>query len=127
MTVQVADNLDFNGRNYLLMGGSVGLPSSHSRIHSKGAELSNTPSIIRSTACWRGYVASWQVTDGWLYLVKLIGRSEIEGQDPVLANWFSGEIAAYPGSNDDEFSPIILGSDPELDLNFVEGRLSGAR
>ena len=57
--------------------------------------------ISRSTACWRGYIGSWEIDDNKLYLVGLEGNPDKEStdlnyvfpnQDRVFACWFSGHI-----------------------------------
>ncbi len=55
-----------------------------------------------STACWRGYVGTWEVKDKKLYLIDLqvsTGGEEEEGMDyifpgqkEVFAQWFSGSV-----------------------------------
>ena len=55
-----------------------------------------------SSACWRGYIGTWEVRDKKLYLVDLfvsIGYEDDErmdyifpGQQEVFAGWFSGRI-----------------------------------
>ena len=49
---------------------------------------------IFSTACWRGYIATWEIKDGHLYLAELSDRYkyQLEGDEPLLADWFSGEL-----------------------------------
>jgi len=63
-----------------------------------------------STACWRGYIATWEVKDGFLYLVsvwesKLFGKGrKIElskirpnWKSPVKAEWFTGIVKMPQG------------------------------
>lgn len=73
-----------------------------------------------NTANWRGYVASWEVRDGRLYLTKVAGRicavamtwncpqdqqREVElvdlfpvkAAEPVFAEWFSGTLRVPVG------------------------------
>lgn len=60
-----------------------------------------------SSACWRGYIATWSIQSDSLYLVKLINgceditfklnrlfkkRKTIQAK--IFADWFSGEISA---------------------------------
>jgi hypothetical protein len=62
------------------------------------------------SACWRGYVATWKIESGYLYLIKLVEGScgsnpkEIEiskvfprRKPPVKATWFSGIIRIPKG------------------------------
>ncbi len=64
-----------------------------------------------STALWRGYVGTWTIEDGRLYLVKLkgfkestSGTTEIElgdlfpdYPDGVFAHWYTGELRCPMG------------------------------
>ena len=61
-----------------------------------------------STACWRGYVATWKIEDGYLYLVKMQDctseKAEIplsmifqDRPKPVRADWFSGTLRIPQG------------------------------
>jgi hypothetical protein len=66
--------------------------------------------IYSCTAVWRGYVASWKIEDGYLYLTKLVegtcssNAPEIPitrifpGKEaPVKAVWFSGTLRVPMG------------------------------
>ena len=62
------------------------------------------------TACWRGYVATWKIEDGFLHLVKLIeGTCDADAPEiplekvfpgqkgPVKATWFTGTLRVPRG------------------------------
>jgi len=60
------------------------------------------------TALWRGYVGTWEIVDGRLYLIKLRGDLEGGGEaslatifpdypDRVFAHWYSGTIRIPQG------------------------------
>lgn len=70
------------------------LPASHPQIIELAPEdlwsRKDLPSIIGSTACWRGYIGTWEIREGRLYLKRIQGRYEMIGDDPILADWFSG-------------------------------------
>ena len=64
----------------------------------------------RCSACWRGYVATWKIENGYLYLIKVVEGScgsnpkEIEiskvfpkGNPPIKATWFTGTIRIPKG------------------------------
>jgi hypothetical protein len=55
------------------------------------------PSVLFSTACWRGYIGTWEVKDGRLYLVNLQGSYEVVGGEPVPAEWVSGWLRVPRG------------------------------
>ena len=60
-----------------------------------------------SSACWRGYVGTWQVIDNHLYLIELSAVSQngdslslsdvFDGQEKVFAHWFNGEVRCPEG------------------------------
>ena len=61
------------------------------------------------SACWRGYIATWKIEEGILYLIKLedgscdlqnkrdldISKIFPEQQLPIKAEWFNGSIDFY--------------------------------
>ncbi len=47
---------------------------------------------LQSSACWRGYIATWTIIDQHLYLTALDGKFRLLTQRPLPANWFSGEL-----------------------------------
>ncbi|MGC8494817.1 MAG: hypothetical protein ACP5SH_24095 [Syntrophobacteraceae bacterium] len=60
------------------------------------------------TALWRGYIGTWEILDGRLYLIELHGTLEDGSEaelssifpdfpDRVFAHWFSGTIRAPLG------------------------------
>jgi hypothetical protein len=57
------------------------------------------------TACWRGYVASWKIEGGKLYLTGIETENEnlkiekvFPGQKmPVFADWYTGELRIPQG------------------------------
>lgn len=77
------------------------LPASHPRVVWLSPEESlsrkDLPPAIGSTACWRGYIGSWEVRDGRLYLTRVQGCYEILGDEPVPADWFSGVLRVPRG------------------------------
>jgi len=65
-----------------------------------------------STACWRGYIAKWEVRDGSLFL-KSLRKENLPNEDekpiplqnvfpdangPILAHWFSGVLDCTRGA-----------------------------
>jgi hypothetical protein len=65
---------------------------------------------FKCTACWRGYVATWKIEEGYLYLTKVVEGScgadakeipisEILPQQtaPVKALWFTGTLRVPQG------------------------------
>ncbi|HEX7481491.1 MAG TPA: hypothetical protein VF331_27050 [Polyangiales bacterium] len=42
---------------------------------------------LSNTACWRGYVPTWKLTDGKLFLVNIRGNQRLAASEPQLARW----------------------------------------
>jgi hypothetical protein len=57
------------------------------------------------TACWRGYIASWMIQDGRLFLAGIETENEHLKMDsvfpgkksPIFADWFSGRLRIPQG------------------------------
>ncbi len=67
------------------------------------------------TACWRGYVATWETSDGSFYLNKFSSKYEIEGGGPLFADWVS-ETIRIPQGEQLEYVHMGFGSLYEQDL-----------
>jgi len=63
---------------------------------------------MTSTACYRGYIATWRIQNDSLFLVRLIRGIELDstivfnlkeefGKDKVFANWYTGTIFSPRG------------------------------
>ncbi len=61
------------------------IPENHPKIKKSENGLN-----VFSTACWRGYIGTWEITKNRLFLVKIEGIYEIIGNEPIFADWFSG-------------------------------------
>lgn len=90
MTAQIRDRIKLEGR-VMWVCSHIPVPLIRKRIR-KNEDWDNTNYPFGSTACWRGYIASWRVEDNKLYLVDIFGSSELVGDEPLLADWFSGTI-----------------------------------
>lgn len=76
------------------------LPVGHPRVVALTREemqQAEFPPVVLSTACWRGYVGTWELRDGALYLSGVAGRYRVVGAEPILADWFSGVIRVPRG------------------------------
>lgn len=100
MTAQIAERLRYQGEQFAMCDHPLGCYFSMAGI-SPGFEMS-------STALWRGYVGTWEITDGRLYLVALWGTlhggSEVclatffpDFPTRVFAHWYSGTIRVPQG------------------------------
>lgn len=95
MTAQIPELLILNEEE-TSMTFCPSLPVGHPRV----VEASTDPNereegdsfILYSTACWRQYRGTWEIKDGKFYLVSLQGRFRLLGEEPLLADWFTGVI-----------------------------------
>lgn len=77
-------------------GPGPSLPKSHPRITKTSQEEIDAfdKRFIGTSRCWRGYVGTWEITNGKLYLVRLRGRYRLRGHGPLFADWFTGELCS---------------------------------
>jgi len=93
MTHQLHENIIYKGE-HLSMFSFPGFPENHPRI----IELTNKQIWAKGEArrvssnCWRGYLGSWEIKDGRLYLLKLERDYELEGDEPLFADWVTEEL-----------------------------------
>ena len=74
------------------------LPKQDPRLKERSAnELQACDPIIFSTACWRGYIATWEIKKGLFYLVDIQGRYKLVTEAPIFADWFSGVLRIPKG------------------------------
>jgi hypothetical protein len=52
----------------------------------------NEQQRIMSTGCWRGYIGTWELEEGRLYLVDITGLFQLVGDDPLPADWVTGVL-----------------------------------
>jgi len=94
MTIQLYDNIIIKGVRYNLWTNP--LDSYWTRMKPK-------PQIrIPCTNCWRGYVATWEITDNVLYLIDIVYNTpeEVVGlgylfpqnAGKIKADWYTGEL-----------------------------------
>ncbi len=104
MTAQIGELLIYEGEE-TSMTFCPPFPEDHPRIKtlqddeawaaagSSGGEAD----FVFSTACWRGYIGKWEIKDRRLYLVHIVGQYQLEGDEPLFADWFSGVLRAPKG------------------------------
>lgn len=93
----VKDEDFFKGdKRKITMVGSIGLGAGPATIFGEPANP-KYPSILNSTACWRKYIGTWEIKDGKLYLIDIIGRFKKLTDEPIFADWFTGEIKIPKG------------------------------
>ncbi len=100
MTAQMSEILHYQGQKLSMMGSPLGEYFSLSGYW---------PSFrAQSTALWRGYVGTWEVREGRLYLIAI--RAQLADgttvtletlfpgyPDRVFAHWFTGELRVPQG------------------------------
>ena len=97
MTAQVHEKLIYDGEE-LSMAFCPPLPEKDPRLQERREdEMEDCDPIIFSTACWRGYIATWEIKDGKFYLVDIAGRYKLAAEAPLFADWFSGVLRIPQG------------------------------
>ncbi|MCD6375440.1 MAG: hypothetical protein J7L94_07915 [Caldisericaceae bacterium] len=124
MTAQVHENLIYEGE-FTTMASSPEIPEDHplivpdedffkeddseiSLVAGAGPGVGLTtifgkpaskkyPGILYSTACWRKYLGTWEIKQGRLYLNDIVGRFKKLSDEPIFAEWFTGEIVIPRG------------------------------
>ena len=93
MTHQRHENIIYEGRD-LSMTTCPRVPLDHPRViepTDKDLFTAGQPRVV-SSSCWRGYVGSWEIKDGRLYLTKLERDLKLEGTEPLFADWVNEEL-----------------------------------
>ena len=101
MTAQVSERLIYGGREFALFSNPLSL-----YLQQTGTSFESP-----NTACWRGYVGTWEIIEAAgaerLYLVKLRAHKTyvdivelkdiFPGYEKIFAHWFSGELRCPQG------------------------------
>ena len=129
MTAQTPEKLTYNGEQYAMCTEPLG------EFVAMGGKL---PEFVwPHTACWRGYIGEWEITEDRLYLVGLEGaltdgtKANIESvfpgySDRVFAHWYSGTIRLPQGELLDYVHGGYLSTyERDLLLTFEKGVLVG--
>ena len=106
MTAQFHESLMLEGKQ-TAMASTPGLPTDHPRvIRLTGDEIEAMEAeIIRqgylprfgNTACWRNYIANWEIKEQKLYLNSIDGYYRLEEGPPLHATWYSGTLRIPQG------------------------------
>lgn len=103
MTAQAPERLILDGEE-TSMTSCPEIPADHERIES--VPMEEVSEAIRSgrihgpvlsTACWRKYIATWEIREGMLYLVSIEGVYRLAGEGPLHAAWVSGVLRVPRG------------------------------
>ncbi|MEN9251125.1 MAG: hypothetical protein Q6L49_03740 [Thermostichales cyanobacterium HHBFW_bins_127] len=91
MTAQIPDTLILDGKHHGLFC-HLSLPINHPQISLRPqAEMDEEDRDCYSTACWREYVATWEIRNQRLYLNEIRGTWRLTG-DPIFADWITDEL-----------------------------------
>ena len=94
MTHQLHENIIYEDRE-LSMTTCPKVPLDHPRVTEltdKELFAAGQPRVV-SSSCWRGYLGSWEIKEGRLYLIKLERDLKLDGQEPLFADWVDEELA----------------------------------
>jgi hypothetical protein len=133
MTAQVREILFYNGEKYFLSTEPL-----NPLLEIFGDDNPFPKPKIFSTACWRGYVGTWEILEEKLFLVGLKGFPEenkelsleniFPNQKKVFAEWFSGEIQIPQGKMlHYEHMGYMSIFEKDLFFEFNKGNLVGKR
>ncbi len=99
MTAQIHELLIFNGEE-TSMACCPDLPDKHPRIYAPSSneiEAEGGTYVFMDTSCWRNYQGTWEINNGRFYLVSLSGNLRMRGNEPIFADWFSGDLCIPKG------------------------------
>lgn len=96
MTAQAHETLILDGKKASMMT-CPRIPEKHPRISQKFHAGGTGGSFTRSTACWRGYVGTWEIRESMLFLRSVVGAYRIKGDEPLQADWYSGTLRVPRG------------------------------
>jgi hypothetical protein len=95
MTAQWPDSIDYEGAR-MSVGCDIPL-CEHPRIrYVDGGEKNHF--LTDSTACWKGCIGSWRITNGQLYLTGIEGAFEFIGDEPLPATWVTEKMRLVAGN-----------------------------
>lgn len=125
MTMQVLDTLILNGQPKGMLT-SPPLPFDRPHALEEVAANAVEDGIWNSTACWRGYVATWELDGDELYLKQVEGKYQAIGPGLILAHWFTGTVVVNDGEvlRNAGFAMVY---EREIHLSFEQGILIDTR
>lgn len=120
MTAQIPERLILDGEE-TSMTFCPSLPEGHPRVVAVDPDLAALDDLSKyllyTTACWRQYQGTWELKDGHFYLIGLHGRLQLIGEEPLLADWFTGVIR-IPRGNMLHYVHMGFGSVYEQELHI---------
>jgi len=137
MTAQVPEVLIYEGER-VAMACCPPIPGDHPRIRSlvpdpaKGADSLEVKLFelmkMDRTDCLRGYVGLWKIENGRFYFLGASPLWEVVGDEPLLADWFSGKIR-IPKGEMLFYVHMGFGSvyEEEIQITIEKGVVTGTR
>ena len=131
MTAQIHEILIYEGEE-LSMAYCPPIPEGHPRIVQVEVDKREYDpqegKFLFSTGCWRRYQGSWEVKGGRFYLTGLRGLYQLVGDEPLLADWFSG-ILRIPRGKLLQYVHMGFGSvyEKELHVKIEQGVVVSSR
>jgi hypothetical protein len=103
MTAQVHEGLIIEGKE-TSMAFCPPIPQDHPQIIQltteeveEGIRKEEISPWVFSTACWRRYVATWELKGGRFYLVHIDGQFKLKSDEPVFADWVTAVLRIPDG------------------------------
>ena len=78
-----------------------------------------------SSNCWRGYLGSWEIKEGKLYLLKLERDYELKGDEPLFAEWITAELHVIMDSAFPNLRAGLMGGEKILLVKIKNGIVQG--
>ena len=120
MTAQIGDKIIFEGTEYIM--------ASEPSLSSMVLDRYEIRFIAGCTACWRGYVAEWEIADNKLFLNKVSGTAEVTDllklrQEKLRLRTLLRKGEITPKQNGEMLRGIRkeLTEQKEIDLQFLFG------
>lgn len=92
MSAQIPEYLRLDGKPCRIAC-ELGLPDSAPGL----VYLTGKKYIKPCSACWRGYIGFWEISNDRLFLRKVIGNARGRFRPPLFAGWYSGTIRVRQG------------------------------
>ena len=127
LTAQVHENMIYEGQD-LSMFSFPGFPEDHPRIielTDKQIWAKGEPRRVSSN-CWRGYIGSWEIKEGKLYLIKLERDYDLEGDEPLFADWVTAELHLIMDSDFPDLRTGLVGGEKIERVVIKNGVVIGA-
>lgn len=88
MTIQANDNISYEGVACYLIS-ELRLRENPRLLTVSDEEARASCSVCFSTACWRNFIAQWEIREGRMYLISSVGKYRLVGSEPLAAEWIS--------------------------------------